>query len=617
MRIHNWYSDLLLSSTFFLNNNVLKELPINSFQFNIGNSSFQLDYNPNFNLPAAIVNFENSRPSNNRPNIFQFSNRSNVSIIPILHNENRDITLELQEEHFIVNFAVNINCESQLQALEIKHLIEAAIPLGKYLHLYEFTSFLNIDDQLLVPCLFDINKHKINNLFLRHNKFTDKVDYNFSVQYNPLVKINDLSLNIGDTNETSFQIALSFEVLTPMPYYLIFPKLSAKKFQINKFDVKVPVNSKTYVSLLILNTTDPRIKIDLILQLDDTLTSKNFIFTDNISGTITYKPDQEITDIFVSGIIDNSVFKSTVQLIRDLEFNTISGNIFDSKNDLIGTFTDIVIDTTNSKITSWVKTKISNKDISGRFTFDFELINKRITVKDVIFSSSNKDFVLHSFLNVLPNNVYSVIRDINKIKTTINPLKSKLIGYVLEDQTSNLFHDSIDIQPDGSFQDINISGILNLDSGTIGNLTHSINNLDQLIFDLIFDYQPCGDSTIERITLDFRVKNETISSISPITLKDYSSTLKNFLIDNIVAYKNENNRYSFKIVVDNAEINSKNFYWKFLFFDGFVTDSQRTDILLDIQKSSHSLLSFNTTESFFRDHLEMINNINPLLFEFF
>ena len=135
MLIHNVYSDLLTSVSFFLNDTVLYDphLKIKGFQFNIGNSSFQLeDKKTQQELPFCIAILQAITPSISHPFVFHRNIMNNLFKIPILYNRTKDIELFVQEEMYTVSINLNINCESQLQALEIQHRLLNYLPLNKY-----------------------------------------------------------------------------------------------------------------------------------------------------------------------------------------------------------------------------------------------------------------------------------------------------------------------------------------------------------------------------------------------------------------------------------------------------------------------------------------------------
>jgi len=225
MIIHNVVSDLMLALSTYLNSFISPK--IKNFQYNFANTSFVLNLDPQFELPAAIIKLDGLEPFVNHPYVFQFNNMAdNIHQIPAVYNKTKDIEIQLQEEIYNVNITVNINCESQLQALNIHHLILNNNPVNKYLHLFEFISFHEIDTELLNKFLFDTNNDKLNNTFLKHNKFSNELDYCFSMLYNPLTKLNMSTIDISNISASSFQVSNSFTSLFHLPMYLIAPSIN-------------------------------------------------------------------------------------------------------------------------------------------------------------------------------------------------------------------------------------------------------------------------------------------------------------------------------------------------------------------------------------------------------
>ena len=154
MQIHNVYSDI----GFFLSHvlNSILNGKIKKFKYNLGNASFVLKYDPNYELPTAIIDFIGVNPFNTRMNTFHKVLTNNTYLVDVLYNRTKDIVLSMQEDLYYIDYNVNINCESQLHAIELKHNLENFLPVGKLLNYLSFCSFYEIDEIFLNKYIFDV-----------------------------------------------------------------------------------------------------------------------------------------------------------------------------------------------------------------------------------------------------------------------------------------------------------------------------------------------------------------------------------------------------------------------------------------------------------------------------
>ncbi|MCD6435114.1 MAG: hypothetical protein J7L15_01800, partial [Clostridiales bacterium] len=218
MQIHNYFSDLLLSIKTLLDTHILPQKIIKHYDFNIANETFSLlrrNYKPNRALPAAIVSLETDnylfgQRVNNIINV-PVENYNQILVLADLNNEK---TIYLQEEQTQININLLINCETQFQAKEIAFHITRYLPKQKYIQLFNYTSFLEIESDILFNLGFDINNHEISNLFTKYNKNLGKIEYCYSVNYNPLIKLEDISVNISDNTQKTFNVQCSLNYLT-------------------------------------------------------------------------------------------------------------------------------------------------------------------------------------------------------------------------------------------------------------------------------------------------------------------------------------------------------------------------------------------------------------------
>jgi hypothetical protein len=223
MRIHNIYRDLLSSITYLFDGNLLDSDTIKKYEFNIGNRSFQIEYDTKFKLPAALINFVDARPFFGvAPFAYKSLNVPNTNKLIALKNNTLESELLLQTQYYEVGIDIIINCESQYHALEIQQRLINKLPLGKPLEVYQFISYLEIDDVFLAELMFDVDNHEIDNLYSRFNYTTSKDEYSFAVTYTPRVKMDSCQASIQTTAAHSWSVNCNFQFYLPWPILLEF-----------------------------------------------------------------------------------------------------------------------------------------------------------------------------------------------------------------------------------------------------------------------------------------------------------------------------------------------------------------------------------------------------------
>lgn len=226
MKIHCFYNDLVLSLRSFFDRVIFPGGVIKNYQFNFGNRSIQVKYDTKFELPSIIINYRTSRPMFYHPFTIQKSPVGmNCNTIPVLYDYNKRLTLLLHEETFEFNIEVLINCESQLSALQLEHTLQNSMVLNKFLHFYKFYSFLEIDQRFINSDMFDVNNDHILNLYQKYNRLNDTTDHCFAVQYKPLLRMDNVDIQLGSTEQRSFQVVLGLTMMNPVPVYLEIPPI--------------------------------------------------------------------------------------------------------------------------------------------------------------------------------------------------------------------------------------------------------------------------------------------------------------------------------------------------------------------------------------------------------
>lgn len=223
MKIHNYYSDLLLSVRTMFDKYVFGNNTIKSYDFNIANRSFAVDknYKTNFEFPACIVTLNDDHYIfAERPNVIQQVGPENTMQHVVLYNDVNRRMVMLQEEHVQSSISIIINCESQLQAKDVEFMVKRYLPLNKYIQFLEYTSFLEIPYQYLETLGIKDNGDKIINLFTKLNENKGQVEYCYSMSYKPHIRLESISTSIADASTRSFPVNMEVNFLTQMPMYL-------------------------------------------------------------------------------------------------------------------------------------------------------------------------------------------------------------------------------------------------------------------------------------------------------------------------------------------------------------------------------------------------------------
>jgi len=244
MYIHNLYNDLMLSTTILFDNVIFQNKKvIERYEFNLGNRTFQFRKDPEINvdLPVAIIsiNDESSYFGQRTESIKRLTGFDNVNNIPVLYNQTNNKILYLHEEYMNVPISISINTESQLHAKEISHIVKRTMPVNKWIELFEFSSFLEVEMPFLKSTEFNPLSHDIMNLFTRFNKLTGNMDYYFSVRYKPMIRLDSVSATAPDSTQRTFQTTIDLVYGLQWPVFLF----SEEKHYIENITVQLSVDS--------------------------------------------------------------------------------------------------------------------------------------------------------------------------------------------------------------------------------------------------------------------------------------------------------------------------------------------------------------------------------------
>lgn len=508
MLIHNVHSDLLTSITYFLNNYIFNHhhIKIKYFQYNIGNSSFQLDYKTQEELPSAIVTLQTITPFINKPYVFHRNMMNNIHKIPVLYDRTKDIELLLQEEMYTIAVTININCDSQLQALEAQHRLMNYLPLNKYLQAYRYTSFFEIDPNFLSKYLIDVSKDKIENLFYKQNKYTDTFDYCFSVEYEPLIRLNSCDIGIDSSVNSSFQVSCSFEFLTHLPIYIEAPNInwnnpvSYNHLQYN--NIPVPIyDDKVYLLVELKNTKT----FNIHKEIWDFNNSK-------VSGKIDYY--EKIYS--VSTLIGKVKIDAILHIFEDESHNTIHEKCFIEGNIINGLVRQVNF-ISDDVVTFYFMGTINGTSSDQYLTFEYQLNDILAFASNIILRPDLDHEVI--FYKLLPNkiNVLNSITNINRSAVKINPSKTYVTKYIDINNNPVILNPPVFINeftnefilPD------NTVGYLDVDTFKLS-LDHP--DIQYIYLNLSFDYVKGIPGNIERINYNFNTTNQIIVNNSPYSI---------------------------------------------------------------------------------------------------
>jgi hypothetical protein len=696
MHIHNIYSDLLLSTTYFLNNKVLRysSTNIKMFEYNIGNASFQLKYDTQYELPAAIVKMENPRkylgishPWAHQHNVF-----GNIHRTDVLYNETKDEAIELQEEMYEIPISITINCESQIQALDIQHTFQQYTPIGAYLNYYEFVSFIELESSIFNKWMFDLNNDKIINLFYKQNEYTDESNYCFALKFAPLMRVNDVSISLGQSTDPSYSVNITLEVVTSIPSYIIYPFLDIQSnveiptVRVERKNRMVPTKEVSTVRVCPQQVNGDKLDpvyIQVVESDDDYLGfEQEFEFNDDgvlKSGMLTGNITEEKKIFDVQAIIRGSPVVAKVTVIKNLETGVLTGII---QGDTISGRLKKIEYVGASTMKAFFEGSLDASIIEDAIVFDYAVISKIRDVKNLkITFPNNPEYTVYCLENVNPKEVFSAVQDMNQYTSLISFADSNIKGFIKKGVLTELdppleinnnggfiLDDTVgDINPstgtitltetvgtaikafgqhfidlshttgeitiddiDGTY-DINNgeiiiddkTGIVDLNTGDLifdgdhGNIDWetgivTMNRIDQLLFDFVFQHSTYGGKYIKKIITHFTdIKQPITTSLDSYQGYDYNFVLTTIENRHISSTK----QYEFDIDIDSFIEYTDIGKWKMTISgENFIADSTMTDVEL-ISATDHKLV-FRCPELVYLKYISSVNVVNPLILSF-
>jgi hypothetical protein len=548
MRIHSLYADILKSLTYMFDNIVYTPDTIKKYEFNIGNQTFQLNYETGFEFPSAIIKHDDSRPINLHPTNVQHMPIDNINRIPVVFNRTKGLTIKLQEEHYIHNISVTINCESAHHAKELEFTLLSVIPLAKWFQFYDFTSFIKLDDKFIQPEILNVMHDDIVNLFMMFDYERAKPAYYFGINYRPFISLDSVTSSISSSGATSYPLEISLQLQLQMPQYLTIPTEEMPRYDIQKRRFR----KKDLVWI-------PRNRKVLYLSLKDKNDGENFAvitpynqhveFVENKygnTGTFDSKLKQEIITAKFEWVNfkdpDNRFtdIESDIIITRNLidDFNTESSITASVTGRLFGRIKNIKHNKDKKYIKGVFIGSYDNKDVSDIIEFQYSVLFISHKIEYSSFANIENFQTIDARIITETNNLLQLIPGVNENKIELDYNKTILKSIYLTDSDKNIVYvDNItnfEFDNNGnykcsiSFDDVDLGPITGSVTGIIHPTLYKVGydlmfneiantefNLLALNFDAQYVLMPSyGHSMIERITID--IGTDGVISNQPI-----------------------------------------------------------------------------------------------------
>jgi hypothetical protein len=180
------------------------------------------------------------------------------------------------------------------------------LPLNKNLNVLSFTSYLEIDHSLLLDILnFNIPFDTIQNLYTKLNYNTGKPEYCYSLEHNPLIRLDQVSTTISDSTASTFQTQVDLTYFIPFPQYLLVDQKNIIKTINFSFNVENhPVVTIPYTKFYIGDKPNYKIDRTLLIANEDTRFPDSVLIS-KTDTQVYISIKFEINDF----IIDNSLYK--------------------------------------------------------------------------------------------------------------------------------------------------------------------------------------------------------------------------------------------------------------------------------------------------------------------
>lgn len=379
MYVHNFYADLLLSVRVLFDNYIFQNRNYaKRYEFNMGNRAIQLpyDYKPNFEFPNLIVTLNDEVPSyGQRPTVSQNLAGFNLDQIPVLYNQSSQITILVQEEMVNIPITIVINCESQFQAKEAAVMVRRWLPINKFINFFNFTSYLEISSDFLSSSLFEPSIQSIANLYTKLNKRTGDIDFCYSLQYEPMIRLDSCSTSIPDSTQRSFQVTVDITYMMPMPLYMFSDVAPGT---VEKIDISInpstgfePIND--YPSSKIINYLNSDVD-----SLKKGFIRRTFLVSDDTSIETTSTLDSVVLE--VSQVTNTSVGGEDIEVTRGSD-EYLYITIGDSETQYKVDISELVVDEGTVVTLSTDEYLEIEKDLAGEITVSLKTLKESLTIQ--------------------------------------------------------------------------------------------------------------------------------------------------------------------------------------------------------------------------------------------
>jgi hypothetical protein len=345
----------------------------------MGNRALQLppDYKPNFEFPNMIVTLNDDSPSyGQRPDVSQKLIGYNLDQTPVVYNRTTEAVLYIQEEMANIPISCTINCESQFQAKEIAGIIKRWLPINKFIQFLHFISYLEVSLDFISDDLFNPAIHNLVNLYTKLNKLTGEIDYCYSVQYDPFIRLDSLTSSIPDSTQRSFQVTVDLTYMIQMPLHMFS---DSKPGTIEKIDILInptsgfdPIND--YPSSKIINYIS-----DDIVSLKKGYIRRTFILSEsNPEENITLLDSVDLYEHQVTSTSSGGYSISVTKSVDDILVMTVGSNQTQYKVPI----SDISISptVTNVSVSEDQYLEVS-KDLAGNIAIELKSISQGISIQ--------------------------------------------------------------------------------------------------------------------------------------------------------------------------------------------------------------------------------------------
>jgi hypothetical protein len=588
INIHNIYLDLLYGIYRHLNKTLNNEL--NGLTTNLGNPTFQLKERSNYQLPWAIINL-NDYTTNLRPN--QISHPHwDISLQRLgFHSCDKDISVVIQESMFLINIEVKINCDTHLEALNIKHHLLTHFPLDKHIYIEEYTSFIEVPDYIINNNLVDFQNDKVNNIYVMTNQTTGEKTYFFGMNYKPLLKTSSINNDISSNNELSYSVDISLEVQTSIPLYIIFPWINNytdnleefKTEEIKKVGQKFITKSNEISHILYLKNKDDRKTYRFDIKNSD-INKTNFEFGKLLATVIDSYTSYNIGFIWNNELITGDVIsrEKTSGIIRGDDIGGFCYNLKIKKD----------------KLTFFFEGRILNEQVNSEITCN--LVNtEQKTIYDG-FSIISDDWLFMNVIECDKTNLIKSVSDINHHKAKIKKLTIRKINgeEFLESSDSGVFSNGIEI---------------NYKSGLIKHMPDEISEID---YDVVFEMNTLyGAGYINTVNIQFNNTNESLISGGIDVDEDISDSI-NFIISKPeFMYDSDRRVYLLFIKVFTTEFNIDDIKWILLVpHTSYKISSKNERIKLLKIGSLGDKICLEIPENEFIKNILTVDKFNPMFF---